>query len=472
MDYKFSLRITVLFSVFFAFVLLVFIFLLYGLPTGQYLSFPLMIIISLVSLILLSFLYFAIVNFLILKNKIKGQETDYKNIINSLEKEKEKLTFINNAKTKFLENITQEIRTPMSGIIGMSELLSLTELTKKQIDYLEIISFSSSTVLAIINDVLDFSRIETGRLKLEKIDFNIRELINKTCQVMNFDAKKKNLLLIYTVQEKIDYNVTGDPLRLNQIIINLLRNSIKYTEKGSIELSMTELKKEKDTAYLQITVRDTGTGLSEEILKFIKQPVKEIHLKSGYEYKGKGFGLIIVKHLVELMNGKIRAESVKDNGCLIILEIPFRVSEKFAKEIITSTEQEEKIREKEKVAILVAEDNLVNQRIVRELLERKNFEVKIVDDGLKVFDVMEETEFDLILMDIQMPKMDGLEATSIIREMEKKTNKHIPIIGITAYTVSADREKCIKAGMDDYITKPFVKEEFYNVILKHIKHKK
>lgn len=397
--------------------------------------------------------------------------TELKERFNKLITEKQKIESLNDAKTMFLSNMSQEIRTPMSGIIGMTELMLLTNLTKEQKEYLDIINFSSSTLLAIINDILDFSRIETGKLKLERMEFNIKELIYKTSQILDFDAKRKMLSLNIGIDEKINYNVIGDPLRVNQILINLLKNSLNSTDKGHIELELKELKRENNMIWLEFKIADTGCGMSKEKVDMIfgdingKEPTGEL---PAFEYRGTGLGTAIFKHLLLLMKGKMTVESAENEGSVITLEIPF---ESAVPHTIKQVEKEVKPSETvktQKANILVAEDNIVNQRLVKELLVRKNFDVTIVENGLKIFDVLEQSNYNIILMDIQMPVMDGLEATAIIREIEKGTGKHIPIIGITAYAVKADREKCLNAGMDDYLAKPFVKEEFYNMIDKYL----
>jgi len=401
--------------------------------------------------------------------KISLDITDMKSKEIELSKAKEKAEAMNNVKTQFLANMSQEIRTPMSGIIGMTELMFLTSLTKEQKEYLEIINFSSSTLLAIINDILDFSRIETGKLKLENIEFNIRDLIYKTCQILDFDARKKKLSLKLNIQDKIKYNIVGDPLRINQIIINLLKNSIKYTDKGTVELNLSETKKENNKVRLFFKVKDTGVGLPKETIDSLYDNISSPDYSTDIEYKGTGLGLAIVKHLVRMMKGEMEAESTEGKGSVITFEIPFEKAKPAEKAAKITEEKKAKVKKEGGVNILVAEDNVVNQRLVKELLIRKNYNVVIVENGLKIFDAMEEGKFDIVLMDIQMPVMDGLEATSIIREIEKGTGKHTPIIGITAYSVKADRGKCIEAGMDDYLSKPFVKEEFYKLIEKYIR---
>jgi PAS domain S-box-containing protein len=407
--------------------------------------------------------------------------SDLKETISKLEREKSKFELLNKIKTQFLSNLSQEIRTPMSGIIGMAELLLLTNPTNEQKEYIDIINFSSSTLLAIINDILDFSRIESGKLKLEKVDFNLKELVYKTSQILDFDAKRKKIAFKVNIQDNIDYNVIGDPLRVNQILINLLRNAVKYTEKGIVEFSLQELTRDENKTILKFTFKDTGIGMSKDKVELL---FKEMDVNAPFElletleYRGFGLGLSIVKYIVFKMGGKISAESEENVGTKITVILPFELPKKkvevpsyteLTEEYKTEIVEEVKPIKKKIPKILVAEDNHVNQKLVKELLSKKNYEVTVVENGLKIFDVLEQNNFDLILMDIQMPIMDGLEATAIIREIEKGTGKHIPIIGITAYAVKADRDKCLEAGMDDYLAKPFVKEEFYRMIEKYLR---
>jgi len=401
--------------------------------------------------------------------KISTEISYLKDKENQLLSEKAKIELLNNAKTQFITSLSQEIRTPMSGIMGMTELMSLTELTKQQKEYVEIINFSSSTLLAIINDILDFSRIETGNLKLERLDFDFKELVNKTAQILDLDARKKMVSLKVSLDSKINYKVTGDPLRLNQIFINILKNSIKLTDKGNINITVTEKSRGIDNARLEMKIQDTGMAIPQEIIDELNINDAQV-FTSNFEYKGLGLGFAIVKYLVSLMKGNLSIVAKEGEGNTITLEIPFDTPSLIERDMpatITKTEIEQ--AKEMALNILVAEDNFVNQRLVKELLTRKNCNVDIVDNGLKIFDLLEEKRYDIILMDIQMPVMDGLEATSIIREIEKGTGKHTPIIGITAYSVIADRDKCMKAGMDDYLQKPFIKEEFYKMIEKYSK---
>ena len=375
--------------------------------------------------------------------------------------EKERAESSNRAKSIFLANMSQEIRTPMNGIIGMTDILSLTKLTEEQKEYLDIIKYSSSTLLAILNDIMDFARIEAGNFKLDKVRFNLKDLMNQTFKVMEASAKKKKLEMNVSIS-KDDYEVCGDPLRMKQIMVNLLNNAIKYTEKGSIDIDISQKSKSDKNTICVIRIKDTGIGIPKEKIEDIFESFATENKSEKMTYKGKGLGLAIVKSIIDHMGGKISVQSKVDQGTEFVCVLPFDLEEEKS-EPVADIQKPEKTR-KAKLKILVAEDNFVNQRLVKELLRREGYNVDIVENGLKLFEIMEKNKYDVILMDVQMPVMDGLEATSIIREIEKETGGHIPIIGITAYSMKADRDRCIEAGMDDYLAKPFSKEEFYKKI--------
>lgn len=393
-----------------------------------------------------------------------GSKSLPKNEKEALLKAKEKAENSNRAKSLFLANMSQEIRTPMNGIIGMTDILSLTKLTEEQKEYLEIVKYSSSTLLAILNDIMDYARIEAGSFKLDNVKFNLKDLVNQTCKVMEGNVKKKSLEMKVSISGKDNYEVCGDPLRMKQVMVNLLSYAIKHTEKGSIEMNMSlDTKDEKKAVYV-VKVKDTGIGIPKEKIDEIFDAVVDENPSEKMTYKSKGFGLAIVKSIIDHMGGSISVDSKVDKGTEFTCVLPFDLEEK-TKDVPKKAAPAQK-EIKAKLKILVAEDNFVNQRLVKELLRRQGYTVDIVENGLKLFEIMEKNKYDVILMDVQMPVMDGLEATSIIREIERETGGHIPIIGITAYSMEADRDRCIQAGMDDYLAKPFSKEEFYKKIEK------
>lgn len=410
-----------------------------------------------------SFVFFFLAEGLMREKMGTGKEKVSKDEELTLRQAKDKAEQSNRAKSIFLANMSQEIRTPMNGIVGMTDILALTKLTEEQKEYLEIIKYSSSTLLAILNDIMDFARIEAGNFKLDKTDFNLKDLFNQTWKSLEPNAKKKKLELNIKIDGKGNYEVCGDPLRMKQVMVNLLSNAIKYTDSGKIDLSLQPEKSTDSKEVYKLIVKDTGIGISKERLKNIFDSYSVSNKSEQVTLKGRGLGLTIVKSIIDHMGGKVSVESSQEVGTEFTCILPFdAVSEKKTKTKGTTVTTEKQVRST--LSILVAEDNFVNQRLVKELLRRQGYKVDIVDNGLKLFEAMEKSKYDVILMDVQMPVMDGLEATSIIREIERETGGHIPIIGITAYSMKADRDKCIEAGMDDYLAKPFSKEEFYKKI--------
>jgi len=516
----------------------------------------------------------------------------------------------NRAKSEFLATMSHEIRTPMNAIIGMAELLKDTVLTVEQSEYVEIFKSAGENLLQLINDILDLSKIEAGQLELNIVEFNIEEVVCKTCDIMALRAHKKSLELTCHISPDVPVYLVGDPNRLRQVLVNLLSNAIKFTEKGEVNLLVEKKEMHDNTCTLLFSVSDTGIGIPGEKQKYIFESFTQIDSSTTRKYSGTGLGLSISRRLVELMDGRIWAESIEGKGSTFYFTVKFRTQNRAepgmqpdhvelkdlkalvvddnatnrlilretlslwgievteassgkeaieelrqAKEAshpydivlidckmpemdgfevarnikndrglegttimmltsedrsnhiarakslgisaylikpvkrpelyntiirILSRNKTDAMMKKEKgcevekperppyrippLSILVAEDDEINQKMIVRMLEKEGHKVTVARDGRKALDAIENFRFDIVLMDVQMPEMDGLEVTRTVRERESQTDGHIPIVAITAFAFREDMERCLQAGMDGYISKPIRKEELFDTI--------
>ncbi|OHD11289.1 MAG: hypothetical protein A2086_12880 [Spirochaetes bacterium GWD1_27_9] len=375
----------------------------------------------------------------------------------------------NEAKTQFLANMSHELRTPINGILGMVNLLSKTKLEEQQINYLDMIKSSGSLLLNIVNDILDISKIESGKFVLKEESFNIINLINKIHNEMEIISNSKNLKLNTIIENNITECIFGDEKALTQILINLLTNAIKFTDIGQIDIKLEEISKDKNEIKFRISVSDTGIGIQTEKLNEIFERFTQIDSSTTKKYQGTGLGLSIVKKLIEIMKGKITVESSLGKGTVFTMEIPFKnVKEHpllYEKEK-TNDDINSKIQNKN-INILIAEDNAINALFLKELLEQSGFSTDTAQNGIKVLEKLSKKKYNLVFMDVQMPEMDGFKTTEVIRKQEKNNKDHIIIVALTAYSMKEDKEKCIKIGMDDYISKPIEESEVFEKIEKY-----
>jgi len=428
------------------------------------------------------------------KNKELKDEIRYrKNIEYELIKAKQLAEKANKFKNQFLSNISHEIRTPINGIFGMVDLALRANPDKTIRNYLEIINSESTSLLGIINDILDFSKIEAGKLDIDKILFDLKYLMNNLIRGFSYRAESKGLRFVSYLSPDLPVKLIGDPGRLRQIINNLAENALKFTHEGEIFIKCELMEIENNIIHIKFTVQDTGIGIPKDKHKTIFEGFKQVDGSTTRKYGGTGLGITIAKQLVELMDGSIQLESEEGKGATFWFTIPFpqpdinktELSDYFDHSVTvtqslqnsdTKDDLETKHTMNETISndckILLVEDYPTTQQIVMTYLQLDGFTVDLVPNGKKAVEAFKNNTYDIILMDIQMPEMDGFEATKKIREIEQNVSgKYIktPIIAMTAHAIKGFKDKCIQAGIDDYISKPMQKNDLTAIVNKWIK---
>jgi len=390
-------------------------------------------------------------------NRLKGEIQQRQDAQLGLMEAKESAEQANQSKSEFLANMSHEIRTPMNAVIGLSHLALKSNLTPKQQDYLEKIHHSSQHLLGVINDILDFSKIEAGKLEIEKKDFEIKQVMDTVSTIVSSAIKEKRLAFHLHINPALDIPLRGDPLRLGQVLINLTNNAIKFTKQGSISIHAQLQDETEDTLLAYFEVQDSGIGITKDQQQKLFQSFQQADTSTSRKYGGTGLGLAISKQLAELMGGEIGVKSHPSQGSIFWFTTRFGRGQELTNESVTQIAPD--LSRLSGARILVTDDNTLNQQVAQEFLEDVGAIVTLANDGAEALHKVTISHFDAVLMDVQMPNMNGLEATHQIRT--KTTQDKLPIIAMTANATKEEQEECLAVGMNDCVSKPVQPDIFY-----------
>ncbi|MHB1688142.1 MAG: PAS domain-containing hybrid sensor histidine kinase/response regulator [Ignavibacteriaceae bacterium] len=380
-------------------------------------------------------------------------------------------------KSQFLANMSHEIRTPMNGILGFLTLIEKEAYTSKE----EMKQFaltarqSAESLLEILNDILDLSKIESGKMQLGEVDFNLNDIIEESVSILAMRIKEKGLIVVTGIADDAEVYLRGDPVRIRQIFMNLISNAVKFTEKGKVSIDLSTQKSGNDTVIVNVSVTDEGIGIAKNKISYLFQPFSQVDGSNTRKFGGTGLGLAISKQFVNMMGGEINVESEEGKGSKFYFfvklkkpkEKPWTVTSERLNRVYdlkeeTETEKIVNIKtqkeQRAKYKILLAEDNFINQKVATRILADAGYNTDAVNNGAEAFEAIKEKSYSLVLMDVQMPEVDGLTATQMIRKLGNEKSK-LPIIAITAHALAGDKEKCIEAGMNDYLSKPIIADK-------------
>jgi signal transduction histidine kinase/CheY-like chemotaxis protein len=385
-------------------------------------------------------------------------------MIADLNESERKIKEASSLKEQFLANMSHEIRTPMNAIIGFTNILKRTNLEPDQRRYVQNIHSAGDNLLSLINDILDLSKIEAGMIQLEETNFSLRSLVTSIAAMFDEKIKEKNLYLTTEVKEQVPDILTGDAVRLTQILVNLLNNGIKFTEEGGVKLIADVVELEKEKVKLKICIIDSGIGIAKEKQKAIFERFQQAEAETTRRFGGTGLGLSIVKQLVELQGGTLTMKSEPGRGSEFIVVIGYKLpdEEKMLSDALAAAEIN--TTSLNEVKVLIAEDNPMNQQLIKHLMKNWAINHTVVSNGVEAIEALKKEPFTVVLMDIQMPEMDGYTATSVIRN---ELQLQIPIIAMTAHAMMGEKEKCLQLGMNDYISKPLKETILYNIIAQY-----
>lgn len=378
----------------------------------------------------------------------------------------------NQTKSQFLANMSHEVRTPINGVLGILQLLELTDLSEEQKSYIQTLRMGGDALLAIVNEILDFSKIEAGKIELEDRVFDLPSYIRATVELLYPTAKEKNIDLFYEIDPAIPKTLVGDIVRIRQVLINLIGNGLKFTDEGYVSVSIKKMKAENGQEMLHFLVSDTGIGISPNQIKKLFQPFSQADASTTRKYGGTGLGLAISIRLVKLMGGEMWIESEEGTGSCFNFTMPlksvskavFEKQENIESEVIVPT-LNPRMAEEYPLNILLAEDNRVNQIVAKSTFKKLGYHITIMDNGKKALKEAKQNQYDLIFMDLNMPEMGGLEVSKHIRTFYAD-GKQPPIIAMTANVFQDVKDACLKVGMDGFLTKPFKISELQDIILK------